>query len=116
MLQVTRFHTVIDLCNYKESGDVKGVRACTDGVNVYLTGGELSYGRGQWLRKAWTYNSITNHWAVLNDVEGAEIEVESPRRHHSTCILDQKVRFLGVGFLELLIHLWSLIFITYLNR
>ena len=93
-MQVTRF-----LCNY-DSGDAKGVRACTDGVSIFLTGGELSYGRGQWLRKAWTYNSLTDHWAVLNDVDGAEIEVESPRRHHSTCILDQKVRYLGVGFWE----------------
>ena len=83
-MQVTQF-----LCNY-DSGDAKGVRACTDGVSIYLTGGELAYGRGQWLRKAWVYNSLTEHWSVLQNVEGAEIEIESPRRHHSTCIHGQK--------------------------
>ena len=97
MTQVTRFLCLYDSEEAHDSegvsfsGDAKGVRAVTDGVAVFLTGGEMAYGRGQWLRRAWAYNSLTDRWAVLRDADGAEVEVESPRRHHSACLLDQKV-------------------------
>ncbi len=69
----------------------KGLRACSQGVQVFLTGGERSYGRGQWLRGVWSFNTITNRWKSIG--EGT---VER-RRHHGSCVVRDKVSRINVS-------------------
>ncbi|KAJ9578774.1 hypothetical protein L9F63_004982 [Diploptera punctata] len=67
-----------------------GYKVICRGRDLYIIGGELLLGHGNWNCSIWKYDLITESWTY-------ETSISTPRRHHSICCHGDYIYIIG-GF------------------
>lgn len=68
-----------------------GFQVGSSGTALYIFGGEFSLGRGNWNKKVWKYDTLTDEWTQVTNLE-------DPRRHFSLAFDGNDSFYLLGGF------------------
>lgn len=65
-----------------------GYSVCVNGQDIIVSGGEPKLGKNTWNLGIYCYNTFTNKWRKLSDLQ-------SPRRHHASCAINNCLYVIG---------------------